>query len=219
MKMLDANQMSITNINRSLREAGKKGEPVLVSNTLARHHLAVGILAPVQVTFVGSVGYYSASLSDGPSIRVKGSAGWFAADNFMAGQIVVEKDVGNCAAPGMRGGSLIVRGNLGSRAGQVMKSGTILVGGNAGFMTGFMLFDGRIVIVGDTGELLGHYMIGGQIFVAGQIASLGTDAVEAEVTAEDSDFLSEILERYEFPHPGRFRKIISGRKYHHIKRG
>lgn len=215
MITLDADKLSVTEINRALREAGEAGEEVEVINTRARHHLGVGILAPVKVTFRGSVGYFCGGLCDGPVINVLGSVGWCAADNFMSGELIVEKNAGSCVAPGMRGGTLLVKGNIGSRAGQVMKDGNIIVGGNAGFMTGFMLINGNIIILGNAGDLLGHYMIGGSIFVGGQILSLGVDAEEAEVTPGDKLFLEKILDQYKLPNPGRFRKFVSGKKYHH----
>lgn len=218
MITLDADKVSVTEINRALRQAVKTGDEVEILNPRARHHLGVGILGEVKATIRGSAGYFCGCLNEGIRLVVEGSVGWYAADNLMAGEIIIEKNAGSCVAPGMRGGTLVVKGNIGSRLGQVMKGGTIVVGGNAAFMTGFMMINGTIVVVGDAGDLVGHYMVGGTVYVGGKVESLGVDAKEVDYTAEDDAYLAELLGRYGIAKPARFRKFVSGQKYHHLGR-
>lgn len=214
MITLDADKLTVTEINRSLREAVKEGREVEILNPRARHHLGVGILGELKLAIRGSAGYFCGCLNEGIRLRVEGSVGWFSADNLMAGEIWVEQNAGSCAAPGMCGGTLVVRGHMGSRPGQVMKGGTILVGGNSGFMTGFMMINGTIVVAGDAGDLVGHYMVGGTIYVGGRVESLGVDAREVEYTGEDDLYLAGLMAGYDLPKPPRFRKFISGQRHH-----
>lgn len=214
MITLDADRVSVTEINRALREAVKAGEEVEILNPRARHHLGVGILGELNMTIRGSAGYFCGCLNEGVKLRVEGNVGWFAADNMMSGEFIVEGNAGSCAAPGMRGGVLVVKGHIGSRSGQVMKGGTIIVGGNCGFMTGFMMINGTIVVIGDAGDLVGHYMVGGTIYVGGKVESLGVDAREVDYTDEDDIYLSDLLACYGLPKPPAFRKFVSGQKHH-----
>jgi glutamate synthase domain-containing protein 3 len=211
---LDADKLSVTEINRALREAVTAGVEVEVLNPRARHHLGVGILGELQMTVRGSAGYFCGCLNEDVKLRVEGSVGWFSADNMMSGEFIVERNAGSCAAPGMRGGTLAVKGNMGSRPGQVMKGGAIIVGGNCGFMTGFMMIDGAIVVLGNAGDLVGHYMVGGAIYVGGKVESLGIDVKEALYTAEDDHYLSDILRPYGLLKPLAFRKFVSAQKHH-----
>lgn len=214
MIILDADKVSVTEINRALRGAVKAGEEVEILNPRAKHHLGVGILGDLNMTIRGSAGYFCGCLNEGLKLRVEGSVGWFSADNLMAGEMIVQGSAGSCAAPGMCGGTLVVQGNMGSRPGQVMKGGTILVGGNSGFMTGFMMINGTLVVVGDVGDLVGHYMVGGAIYVGGSVESIGVDAREVEYGEEDHALLRDLLLRYGLPGPSVFRKFVSGQRHH-----
>lgn len=214
MIKLDADKLSVTEINRALREAARSGEEATVLNPRARHHLGVGILGELQMTVRGSAGYFCGCLNEDVKLRVEGSVGWFSADNMMSGEFIVERNAGSCAAPGMRGGTLVVGGNMGSRPGQVMKGGAIIVGGNSGFMTGFMMIGGTIVVLGDVGDLVGHYMVGGAIYVGGKVESLGVDVKETAYTAEDDGLLGDLLGRYGLPKPLSFRKFVSAQRHH-----
>ena len=152
---LDASQMTTRQLNLRLRELAKNGADITILNPQARHNIAVGILQCCKITVKGSVGYYAASLLDGPEVTVEGNAGWALGENMMAGKIVVTKDAGASVAATIRGGEVFVGGNAGARAGISMKGGTLVVKGNAGFLTGFMMQKGRIIVCGDVGEAAG----------------------------------------------------------------
>ena len=55
---------------------------------------------------------------------------------------------------------------------------------------------GRMVILGDAGKNLGDSMYDGTIYVGGKIADLGVDAVEADMTDLDCQWLKRKLELY-----------------------
>jgi len=93
-----------------------------------------------------------------------------------------------------------------------MKGGLLLIGGDAGYMTGFMMQRGSIVICGDAGEALADSMYEGVIFVGGEIASLGNDAVFAEITSDEERTLASAFSSYGVARPKQLRKIVAGRK-------
>jgi glutamate synthase domain-containing protein 3 len=79
-------------------------------------------------------------------------------------------------------------------------------------MTGFMLQRGRQIICGNVGGGLGDSMYDGALYVGGKVTSLGVDCVEAELTADDDEFLARKLRIYGIEPPGAFRKFVCGRK-------
>jgi glutamate synthase domain-containing protein 3 len=79
-------------------------------------------------------------------------------------------------------------------------------------MTGFMMQKGYIAIAGDAGDALADSMYEGTVYVAGAIASLGNDAVVERATDEDQDMLERAFAEYDLPRPGRFQRIVAGRK-------
>ena len=74
---------------------------------------------------------------------------------------------------------------------------------------------GRIIILGDVGINLGDSMYDGTIFVGGKIGSFGSDAVEAELTDSDQDWLrrklkvAEIGENFDV---SKMTKVVAGKK-------
>jgi len=96
-----------------------------------------------------------------------------------------------------------------------MKGGTIIVGGDAGAFTGFMMQRGRIIVLGNVGINLGDSMYDGTIFVGGKIGSFGSDAIKAELTAIDKEWLkrklkvAEIGENFDV---NKIKKIVAGKK-------
>ncbi len=202
----------IREINREIRAALADGASVIVRNPAARHNLGVALLTPGEVTFDGSVGYYCGGMSDGATIRITGSAGWGLAEGILSGTIIVDGNAGNSAAASIRGGTIVVRGDCAARAGIAMKGGRLLIAGNAGYMTGFMMQKGYIAIAGDAGEALADSMYEGTVYVGGEIASLGNDTVVEDAPQADQAMLEAAFGEYDLPRPGRFRRIVAGRK-------
>ena len=99
-------------------------------------------------------------------------------------------NAGAIAGVAIRGAEVVVHGNIGSRAGQVMKAGTLCCAGNANFMAGYMMYGGRLVICGDSGRAgrPGHDTAARSTSAAA-IESLGTDAMQIDLPAEEEDDL------------------------------
>ena len=212
----DAAGLDTRGINLRIRELMNEGHgTIVVHNPGAKHSLGVGILNRMQLYFEGSLGYFGVGLIDGPNVRVKGRVGWSCAENMLAGTVVIEKNAGSTFGAAIRGGDLVCKGDVGSRTGIDMKGGTIIVGGRTGAFSGFMMQRGRMVICGDAGPNLGDSMYDGTIFVGGRIASLGVDAVEAELTELDVAWLRRKLGIYGLaPACGieNMKKIVAGKQ-------
>ena len=213
---IDAAEMAPRAINLRIRELMQKGYgTVVLKNPGAKHSLAVGILNRLNLIVEGSLGYFGCGLIDGPNVRIQGRVGWSCAENMMSGTILIEKNAGSQFGAAIRGGDLVCRGNVGSRTGIDMKGGTIIVGGDTGAFSGFMMQRGRMVICGNAGKNLGDSMYDGTIYIRGEPASLGVDAIFAEMTDIDRAWLERKLRLYELlPKEGigSFRKIVAGKR-------
>jgi glutamate synthase domain-containing protein 3 len=212
----DAGDMEIRDINLKIRTLMEEGNgTIVVHNPGAKHSLGVGILNRLQLYFEGSLGYFGCGLIDGPNVRIKGRVGWSCAENMMAGTLIVAKNAGSCFGAAIRGGDLVCMGDVGARTGIDMKGGTILVGGRTGAFSAFMMQRGRLIVLGDAGKNLGDSMYDGTIYVGGEIASLGVDAVPADMTEFDVAWIERKLEMYGLEAPrgvDNLQKIVSGKQ-------
>jgi glutamate synthase domain-containing protein 3 len=212
----DAGPMTSSEVNLKLRELMSQGYgSVVMKNPGAKHSLAVGILNRLNLTIEGSLGYFGCGLIDGPNIHIKGRVGWSCAENMLAGTVVIDKNAGSTFGAALRGGDLVCKGDVGARVGIDMKGGSIIIGGRAGAFCGFMMQRGRMVILGNAGKNLGDSMYDGTIYVGGKIDGLGVDAVPAEMTDLDVQWLERKLKMYglETPKGSRnMQKIVAGRQ-------
>ena len=212
----NAEKISAKEVNRKISELMREGcGSITIRNPGAKHSIAVGILNRLSLQIEGSLGYFGCGLIDGPNVRIAGRVGWSCAENMMAGTVVVEKNAGSLFGAALRGGDLVCKGDVGARTGIDMKGGTILVGGRTGAFSGFMMQRGRLVVLGDAGENLGDSLYDGTIFVGGKIQSLGIDAVEAELTDLDIQWLERKLELYGLEAPegaANMTKIVAGKQ-------
>ena len=213
---IDAMDLSCRDLNEKMHSLMKEGYgTIVVKNPQGKHSLGVGILNKLNLIFEGSLGYFGVGSIDGPVVRITGRVGWSCAENMMAGKVVIEKNAGSCFGAAIRGGDLVCKGSVGARTGIDMKGGTIIIGGDAGAFTGFMMQRGRIIILGDVGENLGDSMYDGTIFVLGSIKSLGSDAIEAELTDLDKKWLKRKLEVAEIGSNidlSKITKVVAGKK-------
>ncbi len=212
MAQIDLSRVSVRDANKLIRELGEAGEDVEILNPDARHHIGVGLTAPITVRVRGSAGYFCAGLTDGARFEIDHNAGWGLGDNIYEGTVIVGGNAGAIAGVAIRGAEIVVKGNMGSRSGQVMKKGTLLCCGNANFMAGYMMYGGRIVILGKSGERIGEDMTGGEIYVAGRIDSLGSDAVLTDLPAAELDDIRAFLDEHEIPFKGTFEKVVNAGK-------
>jgi len=206
---IDLSKLSVRDGNEALRAAAAQGQDIEVLNPDARHHIGVGLVAPVTVKVQGSAGYFCAGLSHGARFEIASNVGWGVGDSLYEGSVIVGGNAGAIAGVGLRGGEVVVKGNLGSRGGQVMKAGTLLCCGSAGFLAGYMMYGGRIIILGDSGERVGEDMSAGEIFVGGKVQSLGSDAKVVEPTEADLASIREFLAKYGIEFTGTFSKIVN----------
>ena len=213
---LDASDLSARQINEKIRELMLQGiGSIRLRNPGAKHSLAVGILNRLNLVIEGSLGYFGLGLNDGPNVVVEGRVGWSCGENMMAGTVIIKKNAGSTFGAAIRGGDIVCHGDVGSRTGIDQKGGTIIVGGRTGAFSGFMMQRGRMIILGDSGQNLGDSMYDGTIYVGGIIKSLGVDAVEEELTAEDISWLARKLSLYGLENRTdltAMKKIVSGKQ-------
>src|SRR6056297_257324 len=213
---IDTDAVTSTEVNSRIRELMREGYGTIVlKNPRGKHSLGVGILSRLNLIIDGSTGYFGVGLIDGPNVRITGRVGWSCGENMMSGTVVIEKNAGSTFGAAISGGDLVCRGSVGSRTGIDMKGGTILVGGDTGALSGFMMQRGRMVVCGNAGKNLGDSMYDGTIFVGGEIRSLGVDAIEAELTDLDRQWLTRKLTQYGLmPDKGvdHFTKVVAGKQ-------
>tara|TARA_Y100000588_G_scaffold155320_1_gene169392 strand:+ start:2213 stop:4171 length:1959 start_codon:yes stop_codon:yes gene_type:complete len=212
MVSIDLAELSVREANAQLRTLGEAGEVVEILNPDARHHIGVGLTAPINVNVQGSAGYFCAGLTDQACFYVSHNVGWGVGDNMYSGSVVVGGNAGAIPGVAIRGAEIVIKGNMGSRAGQVMKAGTLCCAGNANFMAGYMMYGGRIIILGDSGERVGEDMSSGEIFVAGNVQDLGSDAMLTDVDSKEIQSVHEFLDRYGIKAPKGFSKIVNAGK-------
>tara|TARA_Y100001960_G_scaffold114326_1_gene122405 strand:- start:782 stop:2740 length:1959 start_codon:yes stop_codon:yes gene_type:complete len=212
MVSIDLAELSVREANAQLRTLGEAGEVVEILNPDARHHIGVGLTAPINVNVQGSAGYFCAGLTDQACFYVSHNVGWGVGDNMYSGSVVVGGNAGAIPGVAIRGAEIVIKGNMGSRAGQVMKAGTLCCAGNANFMAGYMMYGGRIIILGDSGERVGEDMSSGEIFVAGNVQDLGSDAMLTDVDCKEIQSVHEFLDRYGIKAPKGFSKIVNAGK-------
>ena len=97
-----------------------------------------------------------------------------------------------------------------------MKGCDIVVRGDVGHFAGFMAQAGRLVVCGDAGPHLGDSLYEAILYVRGNIASLGADAQQQEMTPDDIQALSELLAASGIEaEPHEFKKVASARRLYH----
>jgi len=212
MVSIDLAELSVREANAQLRQLGEAGEAVEILNPDARHHIGVGLTAPIDVNVQGSAGYFCAGLTDQARFQVSHNVGWGVGDNMYSGSVVVGGNAGAIPGVAIRGAEIVIKGNMGSRAGQVMKAGTLCCAGNANFMAGYMMYGGRIIILGDSGERVGEDMSSGEIYVAGNVQDLGSDAMLTDVDSKELQSVYEFLDRYGIKAPKGFSRIVNAGK-------
>ena len=199
-------------LNRSIKQAAKENDSILLENPNAMHYIAAGLTEDVDLVIDGSAGYFAATMIHGARVHINGNAGWFPADNMTDGEVIIDGSAGDGVGQGIYGGTVVVRKDVGSRTGEIMKNGTIIVGGNSGFMSGLFMMGGQIIIMGDIAEDAGESIIRGTIYVGGEIKSLGKNAKIEELEEDERTELKKLLESYDFKLTQeeylKFRKIV-----------
>ena len=217
--VLDCGQLSTREINQKLKALAAEGVPsVKVLNPAGRHNLAVGMVHPITIHFLGAVGYYCGGLCDRANIEVLGCCGWSLGENLMNGKIVVRGNASANAAASAHGGKVCILGNAGPRAGISLKGGTLIVTGNVGYGSAFMMQQGCMIVCGNAAENLADSIYDGAIYVGGTVSSLGADAKFEPMLEQDWQLLERELQPLGIKSKEYdFKKIVSAKELYHFK--
>ena len=215
---INAGDRPVKEINQDIRSQVQAGNPILVSNTMSRHNLGVGLPASADILFEGSVGYYCGGLNDGARIHVTRDCGWGVGEAMATGHITVDGYAGMSAGASMLGGTIHVRGNAGPRCGVAMKGGDIIVEGAIGYLSGFMAHSGRIIALGGTDDAAGDSLWGGEVWVDGPIGSLGVDSKIIEPDPPEVESVEKLLAQHGLDGRDRdWKKIVSAQRLWHFE--
>ncbi len=200
-------------ISEEILDALDAGHSVIVTDTLSRHNLGVGLPSSGKIRFAGSVGYYCGGLNTGTDILIDNNSGWGTGEGMTGGTITVNGYSGMSTGAAMLGGLIHVKGNCGPRCGVAMKAGDIVVEGKLGYQTGFMAHHGRIIALGGAGASCGDALWQAEVWVVGDIESLGVDAKIVEPEAEEVGAVETLLQALGLNDDSRnWRKIVSEEK-------
>ena len=216
---VDLAQSSVRELNQRLHRIGPGDNEHhwRVVSPNGAHAIAVGLTAPVHVEISGHVGYYCAGMNALATVVVDGHAGTGLAENIMSGSVRVRGNAAQSAAASGRGGLVIIDGDASARCGISMKGVAIVVGGSVGHMSAFMGQAGTLVVCGGAGHDLGDSIYEADIFVAGEVASLGADCIEKEMTPADVDRVAALLGCAQIVEDaGRFRHYGSARRLYNF---
>ncbi len=196
MQTLDLQEIGLRKVNETLHSQADTTNQTAweIVNPKGAHAIACGLDAPIEVSVMGSTGYYCAGMNQQATVNIKGSAGPGTGENIMSGKIVIDGDASQYLGATGHGGMIVVRGNASSRCGISMKGVNIVVQGNIGHMSAFMGQSGNLVVLGDAGDALGDSCYEARFFVRGAVKSLGADCVEKEMRPEHLELLQSLLD-------------------------
>ncbi len=195
MQTIDLADSTLRALNKTLHAQSETTNQTQweILNPKGAHAIACGLDAPIEVTVLGSTGYYCAGMNQKATVNITGSAGPGVAENMMSGKVVIDGDASQYAGATGHGGLLVIKGNASSRCGISMKGIDIVVHGNIGHMSAFMAQSGNLVVCGDAGDALGDSCYEARLFVRGKVKSLGTDCEQKEMRPEHIAILTELL--------------------------
>lgn len=216
---VDLDCVSVRDLNRELHELPDDTNELgwRVIHPRGKHALAAGLTLPLEVTLDGHVGYYCGGMNKRATVTINGNAGPGVAENIMSGLVRVKGNASQYAGASGHGGTLVIEGDASSRCGISMKGVDIIVRGGVGHMSAFMAQKGHLVVCGDAGPDLGDSIYEAVVYVGGQVAGLGADCVEKEMTPKHVSNLQRLLGAAGVEaDPRRFRRYGSERKLYHF---
>jgi glutamate synthase domain-containing protein 3 len=195
MQTLDLQELGLRQVNATLHAQSEQTNQTAweIVNPKGAHAIACGLDAPIEVSVMGSTGYYCAGMNQQATVNIQGSAGPGTGENIMSGKIVIDGDASQYLGATGHGGMIVVKGNASSRCGISMKGVNIVVQGNIGHMSAFMGQSGNLVVCGNAGDALGDSCYEARFFVRGSVKSLGADCVEKEMRPEHLQLLEDLL--------------------------
>lgn len=180
MDFIEANGLSCSQINDTIRSAGKECR---VCACLGQRFIGAG-MSGKSLVIDGIPGNALGAYLGGGSITVNGNAQDAVGDTMNAGRIVIHGSVGDAAGYAMRGGEIYVRDNAGYRAGIHMKEykekkPVIVIGGRCGSFLGEYQAGGLIIVLGlntDGRPVVGNFpgmgMHGGKMILGGDTSEI-----------------------------------------------
>ena len=219
MQTLDLQEIGLRKVNETLHAQAETTNQTAweIVNPKGAHAIACGLDAPIEVSIMGSTGYYCAGMNQQATVNIKGSAGPGTGENIMSGKIVIDGDASQYLGATGHGGMIVVKGNASSRCGISMKGVNIVVQGNIGHMSAFMGQSGNLVVCGDAGDALGDSCYEARFFVRGSVKSLGADCIEKEMRSEHVELLRGLLEEAGIDaDPKEFKRYGSARNLYNF---
>lgn len=206
MDFIEANGLSCSQINDTIRSAGKECR---VCACLGQRFIGAG-MSGKSLVIDGIPGNALGAYLGGGSITVNGNAQDAVGDTMNAGRIVIHGSVGDAAGYAMRGGEIYVRDNAGYRAGIHMKAyqqhfPVMVVGGKAGSFLGEYLAGGLILVLGigqngayPVNNFCGTGMHGGKIVLRCDKAptDLPRQVLVSEVSEDDMTEFAPYIKEY-----------------------
>lgn len=218
MRHVDLREGDVRALNRQLqRRDGNQHTHFEVVNPMGQHAIAAGCMHEIDVQIHGHVGYYCAGMNQAASITVHGNAGVGVGENMMSGTVRIMGDASQSAGATAHGGLLVIKGNASARCGISLKGGDIVVGGSVGHNSAFMAQAGHLVICGDAEDGLGDSIYEAVIYVRGEVAGLGADCIEKDMTDAHRETLRALLARAGMDADvAAFRRYGSARKLYNF---
>jgi glutamate synthase domain-containing protein 3 len=208
MKVIDANNLDLKQVNQLLREK-VNGHPVVVTNVSHIHGMIAGFRNG-EIHVQSRTGDYLGVLNDGATIRVSENTGKYVADNMTSGEIILEADAGYGAAQYCYGGTVVIHGNASDFTASMNKGATIIVAGDIGDEAGTYMFGGDLIVAGNAGDNFANYLIRGNVYIAGEWKSLGHNTELVPIQDDDMDMLQEKLAKYNIAVDlTAFKKIVA----------
>lgn len=202
-------------LNRQIRELVAKGETTItLDNVLGQRYIGGGLNTSATITINGTPGQDLGAFMNGPDIIVHGNAQDGIGNTMNTGTIVVHGKAGEIPGHSMRGGTIMIRDDVEYRAGIHMKEyesqvPLLVIGGTAKDYCGEYMAGGRVVVLNrfddnePVGNDIGTGIHGGVIYIRGKVENrrLGVGAILAEMDAEDSIFLQQVLDNFRAAFP------------------
>lgn len=223
---MDAAGLHYKELNARLRNAVAAGaQRIELVNIHGQRYIGTDLDSAVDIHIHGTPGNDLGAFMDGPRITVHAHAQDGCGNTMNQGEIVIHGHAGDILGLSARGGRIFVRDNVGYRTGIHMKQyqdarPVVVVGGTAQDFLGEYMAGGVLVLLGLTlgaGEthrsrFIGTGMHGGVIYLRGSVEShqLGKEVGVAEMVAEDTALLSELVGQYVAYFGGDADAILSG---------
>jgi glutamate synthase domain-containing protein 3 len=201
-------------LNCIIRKAiGLGGNRIVLNNVTGQRYIAATAKRDdLYIAIIGTPGNDLGAFLDGPTIEVFGNAQDLTGNTMNSGKIIVHGNAWDVTGLSARGGKMFIEGNTGYRVGIHMKEygstkPTLVIGGSAKDHLGEYMAGGLLLVLGlghqrtesPVGINIGAGIHGGKIIVRGKVTrnQLGPGAVIAELTDEDWDEVTTLIDEFE----------------------